>query len=399
MPRPTPFHPRTSALCTSYRWKDWAGYHAVCSYDICHEREYTAFRHAAGLLDVTPLFKTRITGPDAAHLLSFVLTRDAARLKQGQVAYSTWCDGDGKIIDDGTLCRWDENHFRLTSAEPARAWLAQHARGFDVTLVDETEQVAALAIQGPRSRTILDEATGGAIGGLRFFHALETAIGPHQVQITRTGYTGDLGYELWCAPGDALGVWDALVESGRPHGLVPAGLDALDVTRIEAGFMLNGIDYTGALSAPMEARKSTPFELGLGWTVRTAREPFLGQAALRREERTGSRQLLVGLDADWDALETLFDRHDLPPDVPHEAWRTAVPVYATPDGQRHRVGQATSGTWSPTLKKNLALATVRTAHAREGMVLGLEVTVEYDRCVIPATVVSRPFYDPPQKRS
>ncbi|MDP6956723.1 MAG: aminomethyltransferase family protein [Planctomycetota bacterium] len=404
MPLPTPFHPRTSALCTSYYWKDWAGYHAVCSFDICFEREYTAFRHAAGLLDVTPLFKTRISGPDAADFLSFVLTRDAQRLKDGQVAYSTWCDGAGKLIDDGTLARRSRDEFRLTSADPAHAHLAAQARGFNVELADETDQIAALSLQGPRSRVILAELGADTEETLRleklgFFRSLDTQLAGQDVTVTRTGYTGDLGYELWCAPDSALALWDALMETGTPHGLAAAGLDALDVTRIEAGFILNGIDYTSALSAPIESRKSTPLELGLGWTVHLDRAPFLGQAALAAERQRGPARRLVGLDADWDALEELFDGHDLAPELASGGWRSAVPVYANPEGERIQIGQATSGAWSPTLKQNLALATVRSAHAREGMVLGLEVTVEYERRVIPATVVRRPFYDPAHKRS
>ena len=356
---------------------------------------------------MTPLFKTRITGPDAADFLSFVLTRDARRLKDAQVAYSTWCDDAGKLIDDGTLTRLNASDFRLTSADPARAWLASNARGFSVELLDETEQIAALSLQGPRSRAVLSALAAQTTGteaatrleALPFFRSLDAELAGRTVTVSRTGYTGDLGYELWCSPAHALALWDALVEAGAPHGLLPAGLDALDVTRIEAGFILNGIDYTSALSAPIKARKSTPHELGLGWTVHLEREPFLGQQALRRERQAGPARTLVGLDADWDALEALFDRHDLAPELAAGGWRTAVPVYANADGERIQIGQATSGAWSPTLKQNLALASVRSAHARLGMTLGLEVTVEYERCVIPATVVKRPFYNPAHKRA
>jgi aminomethyltransferase len=396
MPVPTPFHPRTAALCASHRWKDWAGYYAVCSYDMNHDREYFAFRHAAGMLDVSPLFKYVISGEDAAEFLAYVTTRDLRKLKVGQVSYCCLCDGEGKVIDDGTAARLEERRYRLTSASPSLRWLQEHSRGFRVAIEDHSESTAALALQGPTSRDILKSACSGLdLGDLRFFRIAPARIGSIPVEISRTGYTGDLGYEIWIRSEDALPLWDSLAEAGAPHGLVPAALDALDVTRVEAGFILQGVDYHSAPRCPIESRKSSAFEVGLGWTVDLERDPFVGQRALRLERERGSRWAMVGLDISWEEMEKLYEEHALPPHLPATAWRTAVPVY---DGRR-QIGRATSGTWSPLLKKNLALATVEARYAVPGVRVRIEHTAEYERRTVSATVVKRPFFDPERKRA
>ena len=397
MPIPTPFHPRTSALNTAMRWKDWAGYHAVSSFDTYHEREYFAFRHTAGLIDVTPLFKYDVTGPDAATFLARVMARDITKLRVGRVTYASWCDDDGKLLDDGTVWRLDDDEFRVTAAEPALAWFHRNATGLDVNIADTTDRIAAVSLQGPRSREILAAVAGDEIRDLRFFRLLHAVTaGGQGLYVTRTGYTGDLGYEIWCSNEDALALWDALIEAGQPHGLVPAGLDALDMTRIEAGFILNGIDYYPANRCLIESRKSTPYETGLGWTVQLDREAFNGQEALRREKERGPDRVFVGLEIDWDEYEELFAKHGLPPEVPNHAWRDAVPIYTQSGDQ---IGQATSGSWSPMLKKNLALATVAAEYAGIGRDVHIEVTAEYTRHRVTATVTETPFYDPPRKRS
>lgn len=392
----TPFHPRTSALCTSLLWKDWAGYHAVRSYDTTHDREYFAFRHAAGMIDVTPLYKYDVHGPDAAAFLSRVMVRNVAKLKQHQVAYLCWCDDEGKVIDDGTVSRLDETYFRVTSAEPALHWFVRHARGYDVTIEDTSRRMAALSIQGPNARDVVAAACGGDTAGLRFFRLTKTRMDGAEVVVSRTGYTGDLGYEVWSSSEDALTVWDAIVAAGRPYGLQPAGLDAMDVTRVEAGFILNGVDYFSALHCMIEPRKSTPYELALGWTVHLKRDAFIGRESLVREKQSGPRRAFVGLDIDWDEHEALFRRHGLPPEVHPGAWRAAVPVY---DRGGSFIGQATSGAWSPILKKNLALATVRAEFSEPGTEVRFEVTVEYERRTVRATVVPKPFFDPERKRA
>ncbi|MCH7870543.1 MAG: aminomethyl transferase family protein [Planctomycetes bacterium] len=399
MPISSPFHPRTSELNTAMRWKDWAGYHAVCSYDTYHEREYFAFRHAAGLIDVTPLFKYEVRGPDSAAFLSRVMVRNIAKLKVGQVSYCCWCDHQGKVLDDGTVWRIDDAHYRVTSAEPAFRWLNHNARGFDVTIADISDKIAALSLQGPNAREILKSAADADVESLRFFRLTQARINGFDAIITRTGYTGDLGYEIWVANEHATALWDVLIEAGTPFGMLPAGLDAMDMTRIEAGFILNGIDYFPANHCLIEPRKSTPYELGLGWTVHLDREPFNGQAALEAEKKRGPARHFVCLDIDWDQTERLYARHDLPPEICSSAWRNAVPVYDGDGIRGKQIGQATSGAWSPTLKKNLALATVKAGYEKVGAALQIEHTVEYERHTVKATVINRPAFDPPRKKS
>ena len=397
MPIPTPFHPRTAELCTSMFWKDWAGHYAVRSYDTCHEPEYFAIRHAAGLIDVSPLHKCDVRGPDAGALLALVTVRDTRKLRVGRMTYLCWCDDDGQVMDDGTVARLDEEQYRLTANHPSMAWLQEQARGFRVSIEDTTERLGALALQGPASREILKQAASGVdLDRLRFFRLSAARVGGADVVISRTGYTGDLGYEVWVDRDRALDVWDAILDAGRPYRIEAAGLDAMDVTRIEAGFVLNGVDYFSAHHCPIDARKSSPYEAGLGWTVKLDREPFLGQRALREERARGSEWALVGLVYDWDEFEALFEEVGLPPEVHPGAWRSPVPVY---DGEGRQVGQATSGTWSPLLKKNLALATVRRSCSAAGTRLRVEVTVEFHRRQITATVTPTPFFDPERKRA
>jgi aminomethyltransferase len=396
MPIPTPFHPRTAALCTSMFWKEWAGYHAVRSFDVSHEREYFAFRNGAGVIDVSPLYKYDVTGPDAAALLSRVTVRDIRDLKIGRVTYLCWCDDDGKIVDDGTVSRLGEQRFRLTAADPTLAWLYRYARGKRVVIEDTSAKIAALAIQGPTSRDVLRACSDAPLDELPFFGTTAAKLDGVDVRISRTGYTGDLGYEVWVDREHALKVWDAIMHAGRDHRCIPAALDAMDVTRIEAGFIMNGVDYFNASHCLIESRKSTPFELGLGWTVKLERDPFVGQAALRAEQQRGPAWGVVGLRYDWDEYEALFAKKGLPPQVPAGAWRDGVPVY---DRTGKQVGQATSGAWSPMLKANLALASVRAPCFELGTRLQIEVTVEYERHRVGAVVEKTPFYNPERKRS
>ena len=397
MPIPTPFHPRTSELCSSLLWKEWAGYYAIRSFDVHFDREYYAFRHAAGMIDVTPLYKYDVRGPDATAYLNRIVVRNIAKLKQNQVAYLCWCDDDGKVIDDGTVTRFEEDYYRVTSTDPDFHWFLRHMRGFDVTVENITDEVAALSVQGPNSRDVLRDACDADMDKLKFFRVTKTKVdGDIDALISRTGYTGDLGYEIWVKNDDALGLWDALMAAGEPHGLVPAGLDAMDVTRIEAGFILNGIDYFNALHSLIEKRKASPYELSLGWAVHLKRDPFIGQEALRRIKKEGPPRLFVGLDIDWPSFERLFAKHGLPPEVHSGGWRTGVPVC---DSGGNFIGQATSGAWSPLLKKNLALATVQAEHGHIGNTVHFEVTVEYQRKTVPATIVPTPFFNPPRKKA
>ncbi len=395
MPRPTAFHDRTFERCKSLLYKEWAGCYAVCRYDTYHEREYYALRHAATVMDATPLYKYELRGADAARLLSRITVRDFSKFAVGRVAYTTWCDEAGKVLDDGTVTRLDDRHFRLTSAEPSFAWLHRHATGLDITIEDTSRELAALALQGPRSRDVLTNLIGAAATDLRFFRALPTRLGNREILVTRTGYTGDLGYELWVENGGAGELWDAVFEAGRDHGVLPMGLDALDVSRVEAGFVLQGVDYTSARQAWIERQFSTPYELGFDWMVKLEREPFVGQDALRAEHARGPSRRLVGLEVDWEDFEALYDEFGLPPHLETMTCRLGVPLYA--DGGQ--IGQATSRTWSPTLKRYLAIGTVRADYARAGTAIEIEVTVEYERRRARATVSKLPFFDPERKKS
>jgi aminomethyltransferase len=328
-------------------------------------------------------------------LLDRVVTRDVARAAVGQVLYTCWCDAAGKVIDDGTIARLDEGRFRMTSAEPNLRWLSDNAVGLEVEIADVSERLAALALQGPGARAVLECAADQDLSALRYFRIAPAVVRGIPVQISRTGYTGDLGYEIWLDSQYALAVWDALMEAGAPFGITPTGILALDVARIEAGLMLLDVDYVSARKALIDRQTSSPYELDLAWTVNLRKDQFVGKAALEREaERTPEWQF-VGVEVEWDSLESLYGDLDLAPQLPHTAWRTSVPIYA--DGEQ--AGYATSGGWSPILKKYIALAHVRARWAKARTRIEMEVTVEHQRRRAAARVVKKPFFDPERKRA
>lgn len=395
MLKTTPFHERTAALCVSHAWRRWSGYVVASSYELQHDREYHAIRSSAALLDVSPLYKYLVRGKDAARLLDRVVTRDVAGAKPGQVLYTPWCDVAGKVLDDGTVARLDEQTFRMTAADPNLRWLEDNALGLDVTIDDVSESTAALALQGPGSRAILERVCEQRFSDLKYFRLTKARLRGIPVTISRTGYTGDLGYEIWLDAGQALAAWDALIDGGTAHGITPTGILALDVARIEAGLMLMDVDYVSARKALIDAQASSPLELDLGWTVRLEKERFVGVAALRAEAARGPAWAFVGIEVDWDSLERLYLEAGLTPRLPTVAWRTSVPLYVA--GQQ--VGYATSGCWSPILKKYIALAHVRAAWASPGTPVEIEMTVEHRRKLATARVVKKPFFDPARKRA
>jgi aminomethyltransferase len=398
MARTSPFHDRTAALNHSFLWKEWNGFAAVRAYDAHSEDEYFAVRFRAGLIDVSPLVKLDVSGKDAAKLLSRVFSRDVEKLAPRRVTYGVLVDPDGKVLDDGTVAHLDGGVFRLCTSERWEAWIGRQARGLDVTLRDTTEAFAALALQGPLSREVLGPLVDFDLGAMPFFRARNARIAGIPGVVSRTGYTGDLGYEVFVPAEHALQLWDALAGAGRPVLLAPFGLDALDVTRIEAGFVLQGVDYFSARGALIPSRKSTPDEIGLGFCVDLDRRTrFVGQDAVERERRVGSAWDLVGIEVDWEELDRLYRSYDLPPHLAPVASRAAVPVYAE-DG-RTQVGQVTSQTWSPVLKRYLALATVQRGVSALGTPLRVEHTVEFERRTVKATVVPRTFFDPERKRA
>lgn len=396
MPIPSPLYSRTAALCTTQEWRDWSGYFSAITYGPSHEVEYYAVRNAAGLMDASPLYKYEISGPDAERLLDRMVTRNVAKSRVGQVLYTPWCDEDGKVIDDGTLARLGKEHFRLTAADPSLRWLQDVGYGLDVELRDVSTELAALALQGPNSYAILKSLFSDLkLETLRYYHLLQTKFNRAPLIITRTGYTGDLGYELWIGAQHAPALWDRIMETGAGYGIMPLGLAALDILRVEAGLLLIEVDYSSTLHARIPEQQSSPYEIGLGWAVDLDKPDFIGKQALQDEHAAGTPRNLVGLEVDWHDLERLFGEANLPPQVAGRASRTAVPVYA---GGEH-VGQATSMVFSPILKKYIALATVRSEHATLGSQLEFEITVEYERKRAGATVTKPPFYNPPQKRA
>ncbi len=391
----TPFHARTAPLVRAQTWRRWAGHQVASAYEPHPDREYAALRNAAALIDVSPLHKYLITGRDAPRLLDRMVTRDVTKCQVGQVLYTPWCDAAGKVIDDGTISRLAEDRFRLTSAEPNLRWLAMNAPGLDVTIEDVSERTGALALQGPLSRAVLERVSPTDFSSLKYFRVTHTTVRDIPVTISRTGYTGDLGYEIWVDAAKAVQLWDALIEAGKPLGITPAGIWALDIARIEAGLVMLDVDYHSAHRAVIEDQKSSPFELNLGWTVSAAKGPFNGRRALASERARASAWAFMGLSVDWDSLGRLYAEHGLPPQLPTIAWRTSTPIYR----DRKQIGYATSGCWSPLLKRSLALAHLRAPHCDPGTRVQIESTVEHRRKRADAVVTRLPFFDPSRKRA
>jgi aminomethyltransferase len=392
----TPFHERKSRLSVPQNWRRWAGYITVGSYDLGVEREYWAIRNHAALIDVSPLMKYLVEGPDAARLLHRVTTRDVLKMSVGQVAYTGWCDDEGKLLDDGTISRLADDRFRMTSAEPSLRWLAMNAVGMDVRVTEVTDKVAALSLQGPKSRAILNRCCASPLDSLKYFRVMPNRLDGREVTISRTGYTGDLGFEIWMDNADALPVWDALMAAGDDYGLIPCGILAMDIARVEAGLFMIDVDYTASNHAWIAGQKSSPLEMGLDWAVALDKPGyFVGRRALEREKREGSAWKLVGLEVAWEGMERIYAEVGLPPQLPCTAVRGSLPVMAG-GGQ---VGYASTSTWSPVLKKYIALAHVQRPHYAPGSQVTMEITVEHHRRQAPATVVTLPFYEPEWKKS
>jgi aminomethyltransferase len=358
-----------------------------------HEHEYNAIRNAAALIDVSPLFKYLVTGRDATKFVNRVITRDINKVHVGQVIYCCWCDEDGKVIDDGTITRLEDDVYRWTAADPSLRWFRQNALGLDVKIEDMSDRVAALALQGPTSGRLLQQAADADIKNLKYFRFTHGIIGGVGVDISRTGYTGDLGYEIWIPWEEAGRVWDAVMEAGRQFDIHAAGMLALDVARIEAGLILIEVDYFSSKKALIDTQKYSPYEIGVGKLVDLKKEYFIGRDALAGEKKSGPKRLLMGLDINWEDVERQFETVGLAPQVPGTASRVAVPVYR--GGMQ--VGKATSTTWSPTLKKMIALASLNREHAAAGTELQMELTVEGARQKVRAKVCDLPFFNPPRK--
>jgi aminomethyltransferase len=401
MPVGTAFHDRTFALCQSLNYREWSGYYTVSSYEVHHEHEYNAIRNAAALIDISPLYKYIVEGKDATKLVNRVITRDINKVKPGQVIYCCWCDEQGHVIDDGTITRLEENKYRWTAADPSLRWFRQNGLNMDVQVSDISEQVAALALQGPTSGKLLKSVAETDISkidiaSLKYFRMTSGKIAGVPVDISRTGYTGDLGYEIWIplnAGHEAVKVWDALMEKGRQFDIHAAGMLALDVARVEAGLLLIEVDYISSKKALIPEQKYSPYELGFGKMVHLDKENFVGKSALVQQKKSGVARRLVGLEMDWVEIEERYEKFGLTPAAPSQASRVHVPVYL--GGKQ--VGKATTTTWSPLLKKMIALASVETAHSQPGTKLQMEITIEAVRQRVTATVAKIPFFNPERK--
>ena len=393
----TPLHDRTAPLNRKLQWREWSGRFAASLYADALDIEYNAIREAAALIDVSPLYKYRIGGPDATRLVDRVVTRDATRLGVGQVAYTPWCDEDGKVIDDGTIARLSETSWRWTAADPQLRWLELNAGGLEVAIEELTDSVAALALQGPRARDVLEAATGDSWADLRYYRRRRSRLAGVEIDVSRTGYTGDLGFELWIPAAAAGAVWDRLLSAGTPFGIRPVGMLALDVARLEAGLLLIEVDYTSARQALSAEQRTSPFEIGLGRMVALDKaSPFVGRRALAAEMAAGGpRRRLVGLTIEWADIEARFAERGLAPSIAAEVSRSPVAVYAA----GRQVGRLTSHGWSPTLKRMIGLASVEAGLGATGTRLQVEWPVEGWRGVAGATVVPLPFFDPPRKRA
>jgi len=393
LPIGTALHERTFPLCHSLNYREWSGYYTVSVYEVHHEHEYNAIRNACAMIDISPLYKYLVTGKDATKLVNRVITRDINKVKVGQVIYCCWCDEDGKVIDDGTISRLEENVYRWTAADPSLRWFKQNGLNMDVQIEDISEKVAALALQGPTSGQLLRVAAEADIANLKYFRVTRGKINGVPVDISRTGYTGDLGYEIWVPWNDAVKVWDALMAKGKQFDIHAAGMLALDVARVEAGLLLIEVDYTSSKKALIPSQKFSPYELGFGKMVHLDKENFVGKTALQLDAKNGVPRQLGGLEVDWVEVEEQHDKFGLTPAAPSQASRVAVPVYS---GSKY-VGKATTTTFSPLLKKLIALASVDTAYSTPGTKLQMELTIEAQRLKTTATVVKLPFFSQARK--
>jgi aminomethyltransferase len=393
----TVFFPREAELNSHLSWGEWSGYHSAAVYADFLDIEYNAIREAAGVIDVSPLYKYMVRGRDAGRLLDRVMTRDISKLQVDQVFYSPWCDEDGKMIDDGTITRLSEDSYRITAADPSERWFRMNMTGLDAALEDISDQTAGLALQGRLSREVLEEATGQDWTGVRYFRRRRTQIADVDVDVTRTGYTGDRGYEIWMPVDGALAVWDRIFDVGQRFGIQPVGIRAMDVARVEAGLVLIEVEYSSSHRAIAAEQHYSPYELGMGRLVDLGKaSPFNGRRALIAERQAGGpERRLVGLELEWAGIEALFAKHDLAPAVSPMVHRDPVPVYK----EGRQVGRATSITWGPTIKKMVGFGSVDERFEVVGTRLSVEWSVEGERGKVAATVVPMPFLDLERKRT
>ena len=379
----TPFHARLRALSQVDHFAPWAGYTTVDVFTTV-EQEYFAVRNACSVYDLTPMVKYRITGADAERYLNRLVTRNVAKLKVNRVAYTVWCNDAGHVIDDGTIFRMGTAEFLLCTAERQLNWLLDSAIGFDVAVTEVTETIAALSLQGPTSCSVLRMLELTGVDRLKPFDIGRFTLAGRSVTVSRTGFTGDLGYELWMDPADAETVWDNLMRVGASRGIRPIGSLALNMVRIEAGFIMPNLDFVSAESTIRVGRDRSPFELGLDWVVDLEKGHVNGRRALVAEKKRGPMRRLVGLDIDGNKPA-------------HDAL-----LYAD-KSCRKQVGSVTSAIWSPTCKRNIALAMVDAPYCDMGRDVWAEIylcrELVWERRIARAHVVEKPFFAPERRRS
>jgi aminomethyltransferase len=397
MIKTTPFHPRLAELNASGLWSHWAGYLSAPRYDVSAKHEYFAIRNSAGLFDTSPLFKYWIRGRDAERFLAGVLTRDIRLARPGRAQYTVWCDDRGFVLEDGVFFRHSDTEFFLTAARPNLAYFSDLVGRLQVEIEDVSDDYGVLAVQGPRSREILATLTPD-VEGLGFFDLRSTKIGPAAVTVSRTGYTGDLGFEIFVGADDALPVLDAVLEAGAGRGLLLFGEEALLMARIEAGLVLIDVEFSSSRLAFTDHERITPKELGFGWMLRgidADDRPFIGRDAIRRElaDKT-SRWAMVGLRLDWEEYARLYTEAGLLPPKDETPLAYESMLYDPAGG---RVGYATSLMYSPILQRHIAMARVRPDHAAVGSRVDVELTVNHEYRTVPAEVARLPLYNPERK--
>lgn len=397
MIRQSPFHERVAAANQTWLWSHWSGHLVVDKYQMSEKFEYVSIRNAVGIFDSSPLYKYRIVGPDAERFLAGVLARDIRTCRPGQAQYTIWCDDRGYVNEDGVVFRHGPDEFLLTAAEPNLAYFRDLAGGFSVEITDVSDDIAVLALQGPNSRAVLSQLVP-EVEQLAFFDHVPAELGEAAVTISRTGFTGDLGYEIFADAADANTVWDVVTEAGTPYGLVPFGQTALLMARIEAGLLLVDVDFEASRLAENDEHRSTPDELGLGWMLRGIDDdtrPFIGRAAIRRERAEGtSRWTMMGLLVDPHDHTTEYTAAGMVPPKDHTPVHEDMMVY---DDDRQRVGYATSFMYSPMLQRHIALARVRPDLAVPGTRVHLEFTINHRYVQVGAEVARTPLYNPPRK--
>jgi len=397
MIRTTPFHERTSALNETGLWEHWSNHLAAVRYSPSEKFEYFAVRNSAGLFDSSPLYKYRITGPEAERFLAGVFVRDIRACQPGHAQYTLWCDDRGFVVEDGVVLRLGRDEFLLTAAEPNLDYFARLIGRFDVMIEEVTDRWGVLAVQGPRARSLLEALTPD-VAALPYFGLTSTKIAKVPVMVSRTGYTGDLGYEIWVPAGDALKVWDAVWDASRGQGVLPIGMTALYMARIEAGLVLLDVDFHSSRFAWTDADRTTPTELGLGWMLRNLEaddREFIGRDAIARELRDGtSRWRLGGLIVDWRDYDRIYDEAGLIPPKDHTPIQDEYYVY---DDDLNQLGYATSQMYSPMLQRHIALARVPLDRSTPGSRVKLELAVSHRYEYFDAEVARLPLFNPARR--